>query len=83
LTTPRVLPPRCDEMIDFVEEKCVPYIIFANKQDLSNTPIYTEYPDVIIIHTEAISGKGVSEGIISLLELMEPEYIRKIKAISC
>jgi Predicted GTPase len=66
------ITPSCEEMIDFVEEKCVPYIIFANKQDLSNTPIYTQYPDVIIIPTEAISGKGISEGIISLLELMEP-----------
>ncbi len=41
--------PNCEEMIDFVEEKGAPYIIFANKQDLSNIPLYTQYPDAIII----------------------------------
>ena len=73
----------CEEMIDFVEEKGVPYVIFANKQDLSDIPIYTQYPDVLIVPTEAISSKGISEGVNILLELMEPEYIRKIKAVIC
>lgn len=73
----------CEEMIDFVEEKDVPYVIFANKQDLSDIPIYTQYHDVLIVPTEAISGKGISEGVNILLELMEPEYISKIKAVSC
>jgi signal recognition particle receptor subunit beta len=29
------ITPNCEEMIDFVEGKSVPYIIFANKQDLN------------------------------------------------
>lgn len=73
----------CEEMIDFVEEKGVPYVIFANKQDLNNIPLYTQYPDVIIVPTEAISGKGISKGLNMLLELMEPKYTNKIKAVSC
>ncbi len=70
-------------MIDFVEEKGVPYVIFANKQDLSDIPLYIQYPNVLIVPTEAISGKGISEGLDVLLELMEPEYVSKIKAVSC
>lgn len=77
------ITPNCEEMIDFVKERGVPYIIFANKQDLSDIPLYTQYPDVIIIPTQAISGKGISEGLNILLELMEPEYISKITAVSC
>lgn len=75
--------PNCEEMIDFVEEKGAPYIIFANKQDLSNIPLYTQYPDAIIIPTQATSGKGISEGLNMLLELMEHGHISKITAVSC
>ena len=75
--------PSCEEMMSFVEEKSVPYIIFANKQDLSNTPICTQYPDIVVIPTEAISGRGISEGMNTLLELMESEHTIKIRAISC
>lgn len=77
------ITPNCEEMIDFVDERGVPYIIFANKQDLSNIPLYTQYPDVIIIPTQATSGKGISEGLNTLLKLMEHGHISKIKAISC
>ena len=77
------ITPNCEEMIDFVEERGVPHIIFANKQDLSDTPLYSKYPDVFIIPTQATSGKGISEGLKILLELMDPEYVSKIKAVSC
>jgi uncharacterized protein len=77
------ITPNCEEMIDFVEERGVPYIIFANKQDLSDIPLYTQYPDAIIIATQATSGKGISEGLNMLLELMEHGHISKIKAVSC
>jgi len=71
----------CEEMIDFVEEKGVPYLIFANKQDLNNSPLYTNYPDICILPTEAISGKGVVEGLNMLLQLVESEPV-KIPTIS-
>lgn len=44
------ITPSCEEMIDFVEDKKVPYIIFANKQDSSNNHLYTQYPDVTVTH---------------------------------
>lgn len=76
------ITPNCEEMIDFVEEKDVPYIIFANKQDLNNGPLYSHYPCVHIIPTEAISGKGVIEGLNILLGLMENKHANEIHAIS-
>ncbi len=72
----------CVEMIDFVEEKGVPYVIFVNKQDLSDAAISTNQ-SVPIIPTEAITGKGISHGLNMLLELMEPYPERKIQVISC
>lgn len=77
------ITPNCQEMMNFVEEKGVPYVIFANKQDLNNNTLNNQYLDVVIIPTEAISGKGISEGMNTLLELMKPKNTRKIKAISC
>lgn len=76
------ITPNCEEMIDFVEEKGVPYLIFANKQDLNNNPLYTDYPTVYIHPTEALSGKGILEGLNKLLELMETKYANKIQAIT-
>lgn len=73
----------CAEMIDFVEEKSVPYVIFANKQDLNDSPLNIGV-NVPTLPTEAISGKGISQGLDSLLELMETNYIeRKIQVINC
>lgn len=70
----------CQEMIDFAVEKGVPYLIFANKQDLNNSPLYANYPTVCILPTEAISGKGILEGLNKLLELMEREYVIKLQS---
>ncbi|BDZ70577.1 GTP-binding protein [Methanobacterium petrolearium] len=73
----------CTEMINFVEEKNVPYVIFANKQDLTNEPL-KNHPNVPILPTEAISGKGLLHGLNTLLEIMESyNKKRKIEVIYC
>jgi uncharacterized protein len=73
----------CEEMIVFVEEKGVPYVIFANKQDLSNKPLKTNRK-VPVLPTEAIYGKGISHGLNILSELMETNHVeRRIEVISC
>lgn len=73
----------CIRMINFVEEKNVPYVIFANKQDLNNEPL-KNHPNVPILPTEAISGKGLLHGLNTLLEIMESyKEKRKIEVIYC
>ncbi|HML05754.1 MAG TPA: ADP-ribosylation factor-like protein [Methanobacterium sp.] len=64
----------CVEMIDFVKEKAVPCVIFANKQDLNDNPLNTNPADIPVVPTQAISGKGVTTGLNTLLELMEHDY---------
>lgn len=74
----------CTKMIDFVEEKNVPYVIFANKQDLNNKPLKNHHSNIPILPTEAISGKGILHGLKTLLEIMESKKEeRKIEVIYC
>ncbi len=70
-------------MIESVKEKSVPCVIFANKQDLSDTPPHP-YSDVPTVPTEAVSGKGISNGLYTLLEMMDTTYGEKrIQVVSC
>lgn len=74
----------CKEMMEFVEEKNIPYVIFTNKQDLNNKTLNIHHSKVPIFPTEAISGKGILHGLNTLLEIMDPEYEkRKIEVINC
>jgi len=74
----------CLEMINFVEEKKVPYVIFANKQDLNDTPLPIDYSKVPIFHTEAISGRGILNGLKTLVELMKHNHgKRKTQVVTC
>ena len=74
----------CVEMITFVEEKKVPYVIFANKQDLNNSPLPDHYSQVPIFPTESISGRGLSNGINTLVEMMDHGHGNmKIQVITC
>jgi hypothetical protein len=76
------ITPNCLEMIGFVEGKNAPYVIFTNKQDLNNSPLTAHGLDVPIIPIEAISGKGISKGLKTLLKLMESNYDGKIEALT-
>lgn len=69
----RGVTPSSEEMIEFVKEKAVPCVIFANKQDLNNNPLHTN-SDIPVVPTQAISGEGVTIGLNTLLELIEHNY---------
>ena len=51
----------------------VPYVLFANKQDISKNIIehHTIKPDTPIIPTVATSGHGVSEGLLTLIKMIK------------
>ena len=52
--------------------KDVPYVLFANKQDISTCAIEHSIikPETPIIPTVATSGEGVEEGLLTLLEMI-------------
>ena len=58
------------EIINFMDEKQIPYIIFANKQDLSCHILNIDF-DVIVTPTIATEGIGVKDGLKMLLKLIE------------
>jgi uncharacterized protein len=51
----------------------VPYVLFANKQDLNSTEIihHTIKPNTPIIPTVATSGQGVGDGLLTLIKLIK------------
>ena len=53
----------------------VPYVLFANKQDISSSVIehHTIKPGTPIIPTIATSGQGVGEGLLLLIEMIKNE----------
>ena len=74
----------CEEMMKIVEGKKIPFVIFANKQDLNNAPLNCHHSKVPILPTEANSGKEIMHGLNTLLEIMSPGYEkRKIEVINC
>lgn len=58
------------EIIDFINEKNIPYVIFANKQDLNNSILRIDF-DALIIPTIAVDGIGINDGLKMLLKLIE------------
>lgn len=60
------------EIIDFIDKKSVHYVIFANKQDLSNC-IFNINFDAFVIPTIAIDGSGVKGGLKMLLKLIKSQ----------
>lgn len=73
----------CEEMIDFVEERGVPYVLFTNKQDLNESPIFIN-KNVPIIPTIALNGTGILHGFKTLVGLMnENKTKREIEIVSC
>ncbi|HEX3013714.1 MAG TPA: P-II family nitrogen regulator [Methanobacterium sp.] len=59
-----------EEIIDFINEKHIPYVIFANKQDLNNSNLRVNF-DAIIMPTIATEGIGINDGLRMLLKLVE------------
>lgn len=62
------------EIIDFVDKKGIPYVIFANKQDLNNSVYNIDY-EVLVIPTIAKDGRGIKDGLKMLLKLIETQNI--------
>ncbi|MGB9980400.1 GTPase [Methanobacterium sp.] len=60
------------KLIRFIEEKRVPYVIFANKRDISNKPLDIDVNAPIIL-TNAITGQGIKNGLERLFKLMNNE----------
>lgn len=58
------------EIINFIDAKDIPYIIFANKQDLSTSNLKIDF-DALIIPTIATEGIGINDGLKMLLKLTE------------
>jgi signal recognition particle receptor subunit beta len=59
------------KIMNFIKEKGVPYVIFANKQDINNKDLNTDSINVPIIPTTAINGGGIDEGLKLLLKLID------------
>ncbi|MGC9518011.1 MAG: GTP-binding protein [Methanomicrobiales archaeon] len=61
------------EIMGKLDNNYIPYVIFANKQDLNPVEIETGKikPDVPIIPTVATNSKGIHQGFEMLLELIE------------
>ena len=56
-----------------LNNKDVPYVLFANKQDISTSIIehHIIRPETPIIPTVATSGKGVGDGLLTLLHMIK------------
>ena len=61
-----------EDILTELNNKCIPYVIFANKQDLYQGIPESECikDDATIIPTIAVEGKGIHEGLLELLKLM-------------
>jgi nitrogen regulatory protein PII/signal recognition particle receptor subunit beta len=60
------------EIIDSIDKKSIPFVIFANKQDLNNSIFNIDY-EVLVIPTIATEGKGVKDGLKMFLKLIESQ----------
>ncbi len=58
------------EIMELIEKTNIPYIIFANKQDLDDSLLKIDF-NVMVIPTNAITGSGIKDGFKMLLKLTE------------
>jgi small GTP-binding protein len=61
------------DILDKLNSKNIPYVIFANKQDISRGNLESEHikDTTIIIPTIAVSGEGIHKGLEELLKMMK------------
>lgn len=61
-----------EDILTELNNKCIPYVIFANKQDLYQGIPESECikEDAKIIPTIAVEGEGIQEGLQELLKMM-------------
>lgn len=57
-------------IIDLINEKNIPHVIFANKQDLKSGNIISN-TEALVIPTIATKGIGINDGLTFLLEMIE------------
>lgn len=57
------------EIMNFIHKKHIPYVIFANKQDLCSSNLQIDF-DALIMPTIAIEGIGINDGLKMLLKLI-------------
>lgn len=57
------------EIIDYIDKRSIPYIIFANKQDLNDSILNVD-SDVFIVPTIATKGNGIKDGLKMLLKFI-------------
>lgn len=62
-----------EEIINKIDKINIPYIIFANKQDLSNSILDVNF-NVLIVPTIATDGSGIKDGLKMLLKLIESQH---------
>ncbi len=67
-----------ESLIRFVSKKNVPYVIFANKNDLKNTKFNIESVNAPVIPTNSKNGYNIRKAIAILLELISPyrEFVK-------
>lgn len=70
------------EIIDFIEDKGVSYVIFANKKDLKNR-IEIKKESIPVIPTISTSGDGIINGLNILLELIDQTNLCEKNKIAC
>ena len=58
------------EIMELIEKTNIPYIIFANKQDLDDSLLKIDF-NVMVIPTNAVNGSGIKDGFKMLLKLTE------------
>lgn len=64
------------EIMNFIDNEDIPYVIFANKQDLDNSILNIDL-DVFVVPTIATEGTGIKEGFKMLLKLTENQIVGK------
>jgi small GTP-binding protein len=69
-----------EEILNFIENKGVPYVIFANKNDLKRV---VEMDKIPVIPTTAITGQGITNGLNILLKLIEQNNDYEKNKIAC
>ncbi len=80
-----------EDLIKFINQKYMPYVIFANKTDLKNEEQQINFVNVPVIPTIAKNAENIREALEILLELIAPykefvkthPYVEIVKIKNC